>query len=256
VAHPIPTNSPALVRRNVARGTANLATGPAMTEDQVEAALGVGADVGRDAVRNGARMLVTGDMGIGNTTPSAALIAALTSTSPRTVTGRGTGIDDEMLATKTKVVETALGRLQPGAGPLTIAAEVGGLEIAALAGFIVAGAAAQVPVVIDGVISVAAALLASAFAPAVPLYLVAGHRSSEPGASAGLAFLGLSPVLDLGLRLGEGSGAALAVPIVQAAAKILREMATFESAGVADNRATDDKKAGDKKAGDKKAGEM
>ncbi|MGA3217825.1 MAG: nicotinate-nucleotide--dimethylbenzimidazole phosphoribosyltransferase, partial [Acidimicrobiales bacterium] len=238
VAHPIPTQSPTLVHRNVARGTANLATGPAMTEDQVESALDVGADVGTDAVRNGARMLVTGDMGIGNTTPSAALIAALTSTSPRTVTGRGTGIDDAMLATKTKVIETALGRLRPGANPLTIAAEVGGLEIAALAGFIVAGAAARVPVIIDGVISVAAAHLASALAPAVPQYLVAGHRSSEPGASAGLAFLGLSPVLDLELRLGEGSGAALAVPIVQAAAKILREMATFESAGVADNRAT------------------
>jgi nicotinate-nucleotide--dimethylbenzimidazole phosphoribosyltransferase len=236
VAHPIPTSSAGLVRRNVARGTANMATGPAMTEDQVQAALEVGADIGTDAINNGARMLVTGDMGIGNTTPSAALIAALTSTSPRTVTGRGTGIDDEMLATKTRVIETALGRLRPGAGPLTIAAEVGGLEIAALAGFIVAGAAARVPVIIDGVISVAAALLACAFAPAVGSYLVAGHRSSEPGASAGLAFLRLSPVLDLELRLGEGSGAALAIPTVQAAAKILREMATFESAGVADNK--------------------
>ena len=235
VSHPIPTRSPALVRRNVARGTANLATGPAMTPDQVKAALDVGAEIGTDALENGARMLVPGDMGIGNTTPSAALIAALTHNLPPTVTGRGTGIDDQMLAAKTKVIETALGRLAPDAGPLSIAAEVGGLEIAAMAGFIVAGAAARVPVVIDGVISVAAALLASAFAPVVTHYLVAGHRSSEPGASVGLAFLGLSPLLDLQLRLGEGSGAALAVPIVQAAAKILGEMATFESAGVADN---------------------
>ena len=236
VATPLPDELATVVRRNVARGTANLATGPAMTEDQAIAAFDVGARTGAEAVGNGARMLVTGDMGIGNTTPSAALIAALTSTSPRTVTGRGTGIDDDMLATKTRVIEVALGRLRPDAPPLTIVAEVGGLEIAALAGFIVAGAAAQVPVMIDGVIAVAAALVASAFAPAATGYLIAGHRSSEPGASTGLAHLGLQPVLDLGLRLGEGSGAALAVPIVQAAAKILREMATFGSAGVEDNQ--------------------
>jgi nicotinate-nucleotide--dimethylbenzimidazole phosphoribosyltransferase len=235
VATPIPASA-TVVRRNVARGTANLAKGPAMTPDQVNAALDVGAEIGKEAVANGARMLVTGDMGIGNTTPSAALIAALTATSPQVVTGRGTGIDDQTLRAKTRVIETALGRLEAGAGPLTVVAEVGGLEIAALAGFIVSGAAAQVPVVIDGVIAVAAALVASAFAPAVPDYLIAGHRSSEPGASVGLAHLGLTPVLDLGLRLGEGSGAALAVPIVQAAAKVLREMATFDSAGVVDNQ--------------------
>ena len=139
VASPIPTNSATLVRRNVARGTANLARGPAMTEDQAEAALEVGAEIAVDAVAKGARMLVTGDMGIGNTTPSAALIAALTSTGPRSVTGRGTGIDDDMLSTKTRVIEVALARLAPGSGPLTVLAEVGGLEIAALAGFIVAG---------------------------------------------------------------------------------------------------------------------
>jgi nicotinate-nucleotide--dimethylbenzimidazole phosphoribosyltransferase len=238
VATSLPAELATVRRRNVARGTANLATGPAMTQDQVKAALDVGAEIGTEAVENGARMLVTGDMGIGNTTPSAALIAALTSTSAQAVTGRGTGIDDDMLGTKTRVIEMALSRLRPGAGPLTIVAEVGGLEIAALAGFIVSGAAAQVPVVIDGVIAVAAALVASAFAPAAAPYLIAGHRSSEPGASVGLAHLGLSPVLDLGLRLGEGSGAALAVPIVQAAAKVLREMATFDSAGVIDKHRT------------------
>jgi nicotinate-nucleotide--dimethylbenzimidazole phosphoribosyltransferase len=139
-----------------------------------------------------------------------------------------------MLNVKTRVIESALTRLSPDATPLDVLAEVGGLEIAALAGFIVAGAAAKVPVVIDGVIAVAAAVVACAFAPQVSGYLIAGHRSSEPGASAGLAHLGLSPVLDLGLRLGEGSGAALAVPLVQAAAKILREMATFDAAGVTD----------------------
>jgi nicotinate-nucleotide--dimethylbenzimidazole phosphoribosyltransferase len=232
VAGPIPGETSVLLRRNVALGTANLAQGPAMTEEQVKAALEVGAEVGCAAVEGGAGMLVTGDMGIGNTTPSAALIAALTGTGAQLVTGRGTGIDDAMLATKTHVIETALGRLAPGAGPLTITAEVGGLEIAALAGFIVAGAAARVPVLLDGVIAVAAALIASAFAPFTTGYLIAGHRSSEPGASVGLAYLELSPLLDLGLRLGEGSGGVLAVPVVQAAAKIMREMATFDSAGV------------------------
>jgi len=232
VATPIPVESTTLVRRNVARGTANLAAEPAMTHEQVNAALQVGAEIGNEAVSKGARLLVTGDMGIGNTTPAAALIAAFTATNPRAVTGRGTGIDDDMLHIKIDVITVALGRLAPDASPLAIAAEVGGLEIAALAGFIVAGAAARMPVLIDGVIAVAAALVASAFAPAVPAYLIAGHRSSEPGASVGLSYLGLTPVLDLALRLGEGTGAALAVPIVQAAAKILREMATFDSAGV------------------------
>jgi len=232
VATPIPGDANGLDRRNVRHGTANLADGPAMTTDEALAALDAGASVAREALARGARMLVTGDMGIGNTTPSAALIAAFTTSSPRDVTGRGTGIDDEMLNVKTRVIESALSRLSPEATPLDILAEVGGLEIAALAGFIVAGAVAKVPVVIDGVIAVAAAVVARAFAPNVTGYLVAGHRSSEPGASAGLVHLGLNPVLDLGLRLGEGSGATLAVPLIQAAAKILREMATFDSAGV------------------------
>jgi nicotinate-nucleotide--dimethylbenzimidazole phosphoribosyltransferase len=137
-----------------------------------------------------------------------------------------------MLNLKTRVIESALARLSSDASALDVLAEVGGLEIAALAGFILAGAAAKVPVVIDGVIAVAAAVVARAFAPDVTGYLIAGHRSSEPGASAGLVHLGLTPVVDLGLRLGEGSGATLAVSLIQASAKILREMATFESAGV------------------------
>jgi nicotinate-nucleotide--dimethylbenzimidazole phosphoribosyltransferase len=237
VATPVPGDAVGLVRRNVAAGTANLATGPAMSEAQAMEALNVGVDIAREAIDDGARLLVTGDMGIGNTTPSAALIAAFTETSSRDITGRGTGIDDDMLAVKARVIETALARLSSDASPLAILAEVGGLEIAALAGFIVAGAAARVPVVIDGVIAVAAALVASAFSSEVPSYLIAGHRSSEPAASAGLEYLHLTPVLDLGLRLGEGSGAALAVPIVQAAAKVLREMATFDSAGVSERDA-------------------
>lgn len=237
VATPIPGEAIGLVRRNVALGTANMANGAAMSEAQALEALNVGVDIAREAVRDGAGLLVTGDMGIGNTTPSAALIAAFTNTSASDITGRGTGIDDDMLAVKTRVIETALARLSPDASPLAVLAEVGGLEIAALAGFIVAGAAARVPIVIDGVIAVAAAVVASALSPEIPGYLVAGHRSSEPAASAGLAYLHLAPVLDLQLRLGEGSGAALAVPIVQAAAKILHEMATFDSAGVSERDA-------------------
>ena len=234
VATPIPGDLTALRQCNVAKGTANLALGPAMTRDQVTAALDVGVAVAREALADGARLLVTGDMGIGNTTASAALIAAFTSTPPDQVTGRGTGIDDETLRLKTSVIEGALTRLAPGTEPLEVVAELGGLEIAALAGFIVAGAAAGVPVVIDGVISVAAALIAVALARDVRGYLVAGHRSSEPGASIGLAHLGLVPLLDLDLRLGEGTGAVLAVPLVQASARVLVDMATFDSAGVSE----------------------
>jgi nicotinate-nucleotide--dimethylbenzimidazole phosphoribosyltransferase len=234
VATPVPGDAIGLVRRNVAKGTANLFMGPAMSASQTMEALSVGADIAREAITNGSRLLVTGDMGIGNTTPSAALIARFTGSRASDVTGRGTGVDDEMLAVKIHVIETALARLSPDASALSILAEVGGLEIAALAGFIVAGAALRVPIVIDGVIAVAAAVVATTFSPHVPGYLIAGHRSSEPAASAGLAHLNLTPVLDLGLRLGEGSGAALAIPLVQAAAKILREMATFDSAGVSE----------------------
>lgn len=234
VLSPIPGDLTNLHQRNVAKGTANLALQAAMSRDQVIAALNTGVEIASEAIADGARLLVTGDMGIGNTTPSAALIAVFTSTSPERVTGRGTGIDDETLRLKRSVIESAIARLSPDAEPLDVVAEVGGLEIAAIAGFIVAGAAAGVPIVIDGVISVAAALIATALAPEVVGYLVAGHRSSEPGATIGLAHLGLTPLLDLDLRLGEGTGAALAIPLVQASARILSEMATFDSAGVSE----------------------
>jgi len=180
----------------------------------------------------GARCLVTGDMGIANTTPSAALICAFTGRPAAEVTGRGTGIDDATLARKTDIVEAAAGRVV-GADPLDVLAEVGGLEIAALAGFIVGGAAARVPVVVDGVIAGAALLTATRLAPDCLGYAVPGHRSVEPGATAVLEALDLSPVVDLDLRLGEGTGACLALPIVEASARVLREMATFDGAGVA-----------------------
>jgi nicotinate-nucleotide--dimethylbenzimidazole phosphoribosyltransferase len=234
VATPLATDAPDLWRRAVRPGTGNIAVESAMSPVQATAALDLGTEVAQRAVAEGARLLVTGDMGIGNTTPSAALIAALTGRAAAEVTGRGTGIDDPTHRHKIAVVERALARLSTGAGPREILAEVGGLEIAALAGFMVGGASAGIPVVVDGVIAAAAALVAVALAPDTVGYLIAGHRSSEPGASVALEALGLAPLLDLELRLGEGSGALLAVPAVQAAARILTEMATFDAAGVTD----------------------
>ena len=236
-------DAPGLLRRKVRRGTADLSTVPAMSVDDARRALEVGATVATDAVATGARCLLTGDMGIGNTTPSAALIAAVTGQPARAVTGRGTGIDDERWEAKVAVVERALARhaADPGGSgdpedPLIVLASLGGLEIAALVGYLVTGSALGVPVVIDGVIATSAAVVATALVPEVGGYLVAGHRSSEPGASIALHHLGLEPLLDLELRLGEGTGACLALPILQAAAKVLRDMATFESAGVSDSQ--------------------
>jgi nicotinate-nucleotide--dimethylbenzimidazole phosphoribosyltransferase len=226
----------ALRVRKVAAGTANLAVAPAMSGDECRAALDVGAEVAAELVAGGARALVTGEMGIGNTTPAAALIAALTGRSPAEVTGRGTGIDDAGLARKVAVVEGALAfhARALAAGPLATLAAVGGLELAAVAGFVVGGAAAGVPVVIDGVIADAALLVAEHLVPGVTARCIAGHRSTEPGAAVVLEVLGLEPVLDLELRLGEGTGACLALPILEAAARVLGEMATFDAAGVTD----------------------
>jgi nicotinate-nucleotide--dimethylbenzimidazole phosphoribosyltransferase len=224
-------DAPNLWHRKVARGTRDLAEGPAMTREQARQALETGIEVAGELVDGGADLLVTGDMGIANTTASAALIAALTRSEPAEVTGRGTGIDDATLQRKTAVVERALDRLDRSE-PLTVLAEVGGFEHAALAGFLLGAAARRVPVVLDGVIAVSAALVASALCPDAADYWVAGHVSVEPGARAALDHLGMEPLLDLHLRLGEGSGAVLAVPLVQSAARLLSEVATFDSAGV------------------------
>jgi nicotinate-nucleotide--dimethylbenzimidazole phosphoribosyltransferase len=230
---------PGVRRSKVRTGTANLAKGPAMTVPEAVAALDLGASVAAELVGSGHRCLLTGDMGIGNTTPSAALIATICSRTAAEVTGRGTGIDDERMARKVEIVAGAIQRAEEegAAGPIELLASVGGLEIAALAGYIVGGAAAGVPVLIDGVIALAAALVAAAVVPASVGYMVAGHRSTEPGATAALEHLGLVPLLDLGLRLGEGTGACLALPLLQGAAKVLREMATFGSAGVSEGPA-------------------
>jgi nicotinate-nucleotide--dimethylbenzimidazole phosphoribosyltransferase len=236
-------DAPGLLRRKVRRGTADLSIGVAMSVEDARRALEVGAVVATDAVATGARCLLTGDMGIGNTTPSAALIAALTGRPARAVTGRGTGIDDDRWEAKVAVVERALVRhaADPGGSgdardPLAVLASLGGLEIAALVGYVVTGAALGIPVLVDGVIAASAAVVSTALVPDVRGYLVAAHRSSEPGAGIALDHLGLQPLLDLELRLGEGTGACLALPILQAAAKVLRDMATFESAGVSDSQ--------------------
>jgi nicotinate-nucleotide--dimethylbenzimidazole phosphoribosyltransferase len=220
-----------LVDRKVRHGTADLSVGPAMSLDEATRALDAGADVAALLIARGARCLVTGDMGIANTTPAAALIAVLTAQPGRAVTGRGTWVDDATLDRKATIVDAAA-RRATGMAPLEALAEVGGLEHAALAGFITGAAAARVPVVVDGVIACAALLVAHRLQPAVLPYVIAGHRSVEPGADAVLTELGLRPILDLDLRLGEGTGATLALPIIESAARILAEMTTFDSAGV------------------------
>jgi nicotinate-nucleotide--dimethylbenzimidazole phosphoribosyltransferase len=226
--------APGLKSAKIAAGTADMTQGPAMTPAQVLAAIEVGIEVASSAVGAGTRLLVTGDMGIANTTASAALISVFTGRDVADVTGRGTGIDNPMLAHKVMVIETAIktNQASPSNDPLLTLAAVGGLEHAGVVGFLLAAAALRTPVILDGVIACSAALVARAIAPTAADYWIAGHRSVEPGASAALAHLDLVPLVDLGMRLGEGSGAALAVPLVQACARILSEVATFDSAGV------------------------
>jgi nicotinate-nucleotide--dimethylbenzimidazole phosphoribosyltransferase len=218
--------------RKVRPGTADLALGPAMSRDEAAAAVGTGIRVADELVAAGHDIVATGDMGIGNTTASACLVAHLTDSPAASITGRGTGIDDAMLEHKTGVVAAAVARIPPGADALDVLAEVGGLEHAALAGLILGCAAHRIPVLLDGVIAGAAALVAQQLTPYAVDHCIAGHRSAEPGHAAALARLGLRPLVDLDLRLGEGSGAALALPLVRSAAAVLREMATFESAGI------------------------
>ncbi|WP_436522867.1 nicotinate-nucleotide--dimethylbenzimidazole phosphoribosyltransferase [Actinoplanes sp. HUAS TT8] len=226
---------PNLLDANIRRGTRDMTVEPALTREEALAAVELGIAVARTLVDAGAKCLLTGDMGIANTTPAAALTAVFTGSAPAAVTGRGTGIDDETLAHKTEVVAAALARHTPDpADPLGVLAAVGGLEHAALAGFVLGAAAHRVPVIVDGVIAASAALAAAAFAPDAVAAMVAGHRSAEPGAGVALAHLGLEPLLDLGMRLGEGSGAVLALPIVAASVRVLHEVATFDSAGVSE----------------------
>jgi nicotinate-nucleotide--dimethylbenzimidazole phosphoribosyltransferase len=227
--------APGLTDRRVAPGTADMTAGPAMTREQVVAAVEAGIATADELAAAGHRCLVTGDMGIANTTAAAALICVFTGADPAEATGRGTGIDDETLARKTDVVNRALARHRPDAAdPLGVLAAVGGLEHAALTGFVLGAAALRLPVLLDGVSAGAAALVVAALEPAALGYCLAGHRSAEPGHRLALEHLGLRPLLELEMRLGEGTGALLALPVLQAAAQALQDVATFDEAGVVD----------------------
>jgi nicotinate-nucleotide--dimethylbenzimidazole phosphoribosyltransferase len=232
---PVPPASAArLVRAPVRAGTGNLRREPAMSRAEAAAAMDIGAHLAMEAAAEGVALLGAGEMGIGNTTAAAAVVAAATGAAPDAVVGRGTGVDDAGLARKVAVVRDALERHRPDArDPLGILAAVGGLEIAAMAGLMLGGAARRVPVVVDGFISGAAALVAVALAPAARDYLVFSHLSAERGHRVVCEALDARPLLDLGLRLGEGTGAALAMSMVRASVQLQNEMATFTSAGVA-----------------------
>jgi nicotinate-nucleotide--dimethylbenzimidazole phosphoribosyltransferase len=222
-----------LVSCPVAAGTASMARGPAMSRAQAVRAIESGARLAEQAIDAGADLLLTGEMGIGNTTAASAITAVITGSEPEAVTGRGTGVDDVAWRRKVEVVRRALAVNAPDAADgLDVLAGVGGFEIAGLAGVVLAGAARRVPVALDGFISGAAALVAVALAPEARHALFASHRSAEPGHAVVLARLGLEPYLDLGLRLGEGTGAALFVHLARAAVRLYAEMATFKAAGV------------------------
>ncbi|MBO1331678.1 nicotinate-nucleotide--dimethylbenzimidazole phosphoribosyltransferase [Streptomyces sp. VRA16 Mangrove soil] len=232
VASELPA-TPGLLPRKVRAGTADMTTGPALTREEVKAAIEVGIETARDLVAAGNKALLTGEMGIANTTASAALISVYTEVDPAEVTGRGTGINDETHARKIEVVRRALDVHKPDpADPIGVLSAVGGLEHAAMVGLLLGGASLRTPVILDGVSAGAAALVARAIAPEVLAACIAGHRSAEPGHVAALNKLGLRPLVDLDLRLGEGTGALLALPIVQSAARAMHEVATFDSAGV------------------------
>lgn len=224
---------PGLIQRKVMAGTKNLLVEPAMSREQAMEAMQVGIDLATDAAREGVGLIGTGDMGIGNTTSSAAITTVMTGRPVDEVTGKGTGIDETVHAHKVRVIQQALARHRPNqADALDVLAKVGGLEIGGLAGLMLGAAAARVPVVLDGFIAGAAALIAVGLQPRCRDYLIASHRSVERGHEAVLTQLGLKPLFDLDLRLGEGTGACLGMGLVQASIKILTEMATFDEAGV------------------------
>lgn len=232
VASELPTH-PELIDRKIAFGTRDFSQEPAMSREQAQQAVLTGIELAEQAIERGADLLATGDMGIGNTTAASAIVAAITQRPVAEVTGRGTGLDDAGLKQKIAVIEAALAlhRPRPDNG-IDVLSKVGGFEIAGLAGVILGAAARRVPIVVDGFISGAAALVAVALAPAARPYLIAGHRSVERGHSAVFEHLETQPLLDLGMRLGEGTGAVLAQSLCIAACKALDEMATFGEAGV------------------------
>jgi nicotinate-nucleotide--dimethylbenzimidazole phosphoribosyltransferase len=224
-----------LVRRKIAHGTRNMARGPAMTPDEMYGALQVGIELANGAADDGRTLIGTGEMGIGNTTAASAITAVFTGHPVADVTGRGTGLDEAGLRRKVQVIERAIAVNHPNPSePLRVLQKIGGLEIAGLTGLILGAAVRRIPIVVDGFISTAAAAFACALQPRVRNFLFAAHRSSEPGHEALLKFIGQAPLLDLKMRLGEGTGAALGMALIEAAVNLLNEMATFSSAGVSE----------------------
>lgn len=224
---------PGLISKKVVMGTKNLRRSPAMTLAEAEACIRVGIDLAEEYAGKGYRIFATGDMGIANTTPSAAIASVLTGRPVAEVTGRGTGIGDEALKNKIRVIEDSIFLNRPDPGdPVDVLSKIGGAEIGGIAGLITGAASRRIPVVIDGFISTAAALIAYRLDPAVRDYMFAAHNSVEVGHKAMLEAMELRPILDLDMRLGEGTGAALALLIIEAGLKIYKEMATFGGAGV------------------------
>jgi len=226
-------DAPGLVRRNVRRGTRNMVKGPAMTRKETEAAMDVGVEMAEQAFETGVGMVATGEMGIGNTTPSSAVLSALLPADVEAMTGRGTGLDDAGLQHKTEVIRRAHEvNAHSLEDPLSTLSALGGLEIAGICGLCIGGAARRMVVVVDGFISTAGALVAMRLNPKVKDYLIFSHLSSEKGHQPFFEKEGIRPLLDLDLRLGEGTGAALAMQIIENSIRIYREMATFEEAGI------------------------
>ncbi|MCG5254075.1 nicotinate-nucleotide--dimethylbenzimidazole phosphoribosyltransferase [Brevibacillus agri] len=231
----VEVEAPGVINRRIRAGSGNMLKEAAMSADEAQRTLAVGIELAEQIIDEGAKVLIVGEVGIGNTTASSAILSALTGADPDEIVGRGTGLDDAGWQRKKAVVREALALHRPDANePLDVLAKVGGLEIGAMAGAMIGAASRRVPVLLDGFIATVAALLAVRLAPAVADYLIAGHRSQEPGHAFVLNVLGKQPLLDLNLRLGEGSGAAVAFSIVEASSRMVREMATFASAGVSD----------------------
>lgn len=226
-------DAPGLIQAKVRPGTNNIAQGPAMSREEAIQALEAGIGIATDQIRQGATLLATGEMGIGNTTPSSAILAVYSELPMEQIVGRGTGINDERLKLKRNAIEQALRINKPDKkDAIDVLAKVGGLEIGGMAGCILAAAANRIPIIVDGFISTAAALIAYHIAPKSVNYMLASHVSEEPGHIKMLELLNLEPMLHMKMRLGEGTGAVLAMPLVEAATKILGEMATFGDAGV------------------------
>ena len=222
-----------LLIRKVAKGTSDFAKGPAMTRQEAEKAILTGFQLATDLFEKGVEILGTGDMGIGNTSPSSAIGSVITGTSVERMAGRGTGVDDNGLQIKCDAIKSGIALNNPDPDdPVDVLSKVGGFEIGAIAGAVLAAAFFKRPVVIDGFISGAGALIAYRLCPAVKDYIFAGHKSEEKGHEVMLDYMGLSPILNLGMRLGEGTGAALAMTIVEAGARIINEVLTFEEAEV------------------------